>query len=205
MIIQSVIGMVRKRIIVRGNVQGVGYRVIVKRLAQALGVNGVVRNLKDRSVEIYCEADGPILEVFLKGLDIKRKDDNMLSVHVDSIETFDDGTKGYDIGKAPKRFELMDIDYGRRLSFVERESLERQELLILGGSQIQDTIGDMHKDLHNSIGDMHSDLHNDLSAVRGDFQTLDEKYGSISASIASIDKNFSELIKIIKEQDERHD
>ena len=168
--------MVRKRIIVRGNVQGVGYRVLVKRIAQNLGINGIVRNLKDGSVEIYCEASNTVLAKFLKLLKIERKDDSLLSVNVESIKVFGQDTKGYRAGKPPKKFAFLDIDYGKNLTFVEKENLERQELIILGGSQI----------------------HQDLEVIRTDLNTLDVKYGRISSSIASIDRNFAELIKVIK-------
>jgi acylphosphatase len=170
--------MVKKRIIVKGNVQGVGYRVLVKRYAQNMGIKGVVRNLKDGSVEIFCESPETVLERFLKGIDIKRRDENMLSVNVENIEVFDEGSKGYKAGRPPKFTDLLDIDYGMKISFAEKESLERQELIVLGGSQI----------------------HQDLDVIRTDLNTLDVKYGVISSSIASIDRNFAELVKLIKEQ-----
>ena len=169
--------MVRKRVLVKGNVQGVGYRVLVKRIAQNLGINGIVRNLKDGSVEIFCEASKNVIDFFLKALKIEGRDDDLLSVNVKSIKVYNQGTKGYKEGKAPKKFSLLDIDYGKNLTFAERENLERQELIVLGGSQI----------------------HQDLEVIRKDLNTLDVKYGAISSSIASIDRNFAELVKAIKD------
>ncbi len=43
--------------IVKGRVQGVGFRYFVRREAQELGLVGYVRNLPDDSVEV--EAEGP--------------------------------------------------------------------------------------------------------------------------------------------------
>jgi len=40
---------------VYGDVQGVGFRGLVKRWAEELGVRGYVRNLPDGSVEIHAE------------------------------------------------------------------------------------------------------------------------------------------------------
>ncbi len=43
------------RFVVRGRVQGVGYRYFARRSAQALGLSGFVRNLPDGSVEVLAE------------------------------------------------------------------------------------------------------------------------------------------------------
>lgn len=51
--------------IIKGHVQGVGFRATVRYYAKRLGLHGTVRNLADGSVEIY--AKGPnknILELF---------------------------------------------------------------------------------------------------------------------------------------------
>jgi acylphosphatase len=46
---------VRRRVIVEGRVQGVGFRVACARAARAQSVNGTVRNLPDRRVEAVLE------------------------------------------------------------------------------------------------------------------------------------------------------
>jgi len=42
-----------RRYIVRGRVQGVGFRWFVQQCANSLGVKGYTRNLDDGSVEVY--------------------------------------------------------------------------------------------------------------------------------------------------------
>ena len=49
------------RYLVRGRVQGVGYRYFVLREAEALGVAGFARNLPDGSVEVVAEGEDPRL------------------------------------------------------------------------------------------------------------------------------------------------
>lgn len=49
--------MVRRRLVVRGAVQGVGYRWACAEEAHRLGVRGWVRNRPDRTVEIAVEGD----------------------------------------------------------------------------------------------------------------------------------------------------
>ena len=50
--------MARARYLVRGRVQGVGFRWFVLQEAERLGLGGVVRNLRDGSVEVLGEG-GP--------------------------------------------------------------------------------------------------------------------------------------------------
>ena len=49
--------LVAVRIVVKGYVQGVGYRYFILRQAQSLHLKGYVRNLTDGSVEIEAEGE----------------------------------------------------------------------------------------------------------------------------------------------------
>jgi acylphosphatase len=62
----SAAGRVRKRVLLRGRVQGVGFRFFVFDLGQAMGIDGWVRNLPDgRTVEVVAEAEPSTLQRFL--------------------------------------------------------------------------------------------------------------------------------------------
>lgn len=50
------------RFVVRGRVQGVGFRYFVMHEAEGLGVSGFARNLPDGSVEVVAEAEDPALQ-----------------------------------------------------------------------------------------------------------------------------------------------
>lgn len=54
-------GVVRRRVIVSGMVQGVGFRWSARIVAQSLGVAGFARNRVDATVEV--EAEGPAAAV----------------------------------------------------------------------------------------------------------------------------------------------
>jgi len=56
---------VRRRIVVRGRVQGVWYRGSTQRRARALGLAGWVRNRPDGSVEAVFEGARPAVEAAL--------------------------------------------------------------------------------------------------------------------------------------------
>jgi acylphosphatase len=51
-----------RRYIVRGHVQGVGFRQFAGRRAQELGVTGLVRNLDDGTVEVIANGSKPQLD-----------------------------------------------------------------------------------------------------------------------------------------------
>ena len=72
----------RVRIVVRGMVQGVGFRFFTEHVARLGGVGGWVRNRYDGSVEIEAEGDDEELDAFLreirKGPRMSRVDDVVL-------------------------------------------------------------------------------------------------------------------------------
>ena len=53
------------RLLIRGRVQGVGFRYFTLQEAEKLGVKGSVRNRSDGSVEVIAVADPPRLEQFV--------------------------------------------------------------------------------------------------------------------------------------------
>ncbi|HEY1252400.1 MAG TPA: acylphosphatase [Thermoanaerobaculia bacterium] len=57
-----------RRAIVKGRVQGVGYRFFAERAARECGVRGWVRNLPDGSVEAVAEGDDASVARFLARL-----------------------------------------------------------------------------------------------------------------------------------------
>ena len=54
------------KIIVSGNVQGVGFRYFIARAANELGLNGYVKNLWNGDVEIFAEGRKEFIEELVK-------------------------------------------------------------------------------------------------------------------------------------------
>lgn len=71
----------RVEAVVRGVVQGVGFRFFVEREACALGLSGFVRNRGDGSVEVVAEGPKGLLEDLLASL--KR---GPLGAHVSGVD-----------------------------------------------------------------------------------------------------------------------
>lgn len=55
-------------IIIKGNVQGVGFRATVEHYANKMRIKGSVRNLANGSVEIYAQGTEESLEPFVESL-----------------------------------------------------------------------------------------------------------------------------------------
>ena len=79
-----------KRIIVKGIVQGVGFRPFVYRLAQQYGLTGTVGN-NAHGVEIVAEGDHPIIQSFIRSL---THSPPPLAL-IDKLETFDIPYRGF--------------------------------------------------------------------------------------------------------------
>lgn len=59
---------VRAHSFVKGTMRDGGFSEVVQRTAQHMGINGRVKHLPDRRVEIIAEGEKPILEKFLEEL-----------------------------------------------------------------------------------------------------------------------------------------
>jgi len=77
----------RIRVIVRGEVQGVGYRAFARRCAARLGLNGWVRNRPDGNVDL--EVEGPPATVG-DMLDLARQGPSFATV--DGVDILEDVT-----------------------------------------------------------------------------------------------------------------
>lgn len=60
---------IRAKALIRGRVQGVGFRYFAERHANVLGITGFVRNLFDGSVEVVAEGERNKVDLFLKELE----------------------------------------------------------------------------------------------------------------------------------------
>ena len=58
----------RLQAIIHGYVQGVGYRAFAAREGRRLGLDGMVRNRPDGTVEVVAEGKRPVLEELLHAL-----------------------------------------------------------------------------------------------------------------------------------------
>ncbi len=99
----------RARILVSGEVQGVGFRARVFQVAAEEGVRGIVRNRRDGTVEVYCEADSSgQLEAFLERLRHPFQSWPLPEAEPERLEVFAEGSA--DFRPAWKKFEGFEVD-----------------------------------------------------------------------------------------------
>jgi acylphosphatase len=201
--------MVKKRIIVTGNVQGVGYRAFVRWFANEFKVAGRVRNLPDRSVEIYCEGDAKALDNFIKAIDVKSQDIHMLKMNVKSMTIHEEGTKEYLSSKAPKKFKDFEVNYGPGLKKIDREAMERDEITVLAAQDLSNRVDGVGRDV-KSVGQDVRAMHEDVKVVGNKvasmhegmnerFTDLDGKYHIIGEGLVEMNKNNAKTNENIKE------
>ena len=59
---------IARNLLIKGRVQGVGYRYYTQREAEKLGLTGFVKNLYNGDVEVYVEGDKEIVDYFISFL-----------------------------------------------------------------------------------------------------------------------------------------
>jgi len=175
----------RVRLVVEGDVQGVAYRAHVKRVARVYKIKGIVRNLEDDGVEIFCECDEKTLREFKKSISLERKNmKDIFSPHVDDIKVYKEEEKEYNEGNPPKEFKAFNIDYNVKLSSFEEESLTRTEI----GSLL---LGDTSKKTE-AVGQKVEEMHNDMVES---FNRIDKKYDSFGKDLKIMTNCFEQFVE----------
>lgn len=90
---------VRRRVVVSGRVQGVGFRAAVERAARSRGVAGWVRNRPDGTVEAVLEGEEDAVSALLR---VCREGPRLAAVaHVEVVEEEPEGLSGFATGYPP--------------------------------------------------------------------------------------------------------
>ena len=82
-------GAVRRRVVVRGRVQGVFFREWTRRTAERRGVAGWVRNCRDGTVEAVFEGESQDVASMVESVGLGPPD-----AHVESVEAHDEPPEG---------------------------------------------------------------------------------------------------------------
>jgi acylphosphatase len=83
-------------IVVKGLVQGVGFRYFVYRVATKLGLSGSARNLYNGDVEIVAQGERSALEEFIREVKVGPRAAHVTDIKIEWKE-FDEQLTGFDI------------------------------------------------------------------------------------------------------------
>ena len=195
---------IRKRLIVSGQVQDVGYRTLVKQKARKKGLVGVARNLAEGTVEIICEGEPGAIDGFLKDIDVKTDNPSPLDIDVATIVESPPPPIGV--------YKSFEVDYGKKLSVAERSTKDREELTIFGASLITQEMRLVGKDVREVgqnvdgvgkavevVGQKVDSMHLDMNTR---FDHMAERYDMIALSlkeaIVHMDRNAEKTDKAIE-------
>ena len=191
---------IRKRYIVKGKIQHVGYRALIMAYGESMGLKGFSRNLPDKTVEVVCEGEPKAIAAFLRAIDRKGDPLEPLSINVISIED----------APSPPEGELKDfvIDYGRELTPIEREAFDRDEIMVLGAGILNikmDGVGNEVRNVGSSVrevGQKVDSMHTDMNKR---FDHMAQRYDLIATSLVKaidrMDMGFERMDKNSKRTD----
>ena len=186
----------RATAIISGRVQGIGYRNIVDDVAYKHKINGHVKNLKDRTVEVVAEGEESSLKGFFNEINI-----NESPVHVDDISiTWDNPTNKYTY------FDIIRGDPSEEIG----ERMDIANILLVNMNKKQDTmigkqdtmIGkqdtmiekqDIMIEKQDTMIDLQTDNNSEMRGMRKDIKiSLDSRFSEIQDKLIDIE---SALIK----------
>ena len=193
--------MAKTRVIVKGTVQGVGYRALVKFYASQLGIEGLVRNLTDGQVEIFCEGLDERIDQLIKHIDIKSGTIDPSNPNVEWIEGYLEGEENY--SPAWKKYDGFEIDYGdQKLTTLEKEALESSENAKLQFWYLRNEVHMLRANTNENFSQMSNKL-DEVHKLREDtnenFSQMAAKYGSISSDLKSTREEIKASLKDTKE------
>lgn len=166
-------------ITIHGDVQGVGYRRVVERIARRTGVNGYVKNQKDGTVKVVAQGDGEKLETFIKEIQIEEP-----PIIVERIDR-----KGK---KIPEKYSSFKIVSGSVIEELQEGLGAGQEQLSLFRREFKDYRGEFRdyrsefRDYRSEFKDYRGEFGSFASRTDENFKLLNEKYGEISEKLTHI-------------------
>jgi len=170
--------MQRVVIIAKGDVQGVGYRSIVKKIARKLNIVGRVRNIKPYDVEIIAEGEKENLNNFIEKIRVKESPVNVEKLEVRSEEPTNEFDY-FDIERGDLEEEL-----GERLDIardVMNKMIEKQEQTISEIKTFREESGDKQDKMLEKQDQMREELGEKIdygfSKMDQNFSTLRQDYG----------------------------
>ena len=149
----------RAAIIVKGEVQRVGYRDAVEKIARKFNIKGFVENLKPYDVRIVCEGEEADVKRFVVALKIES--DPLICVSDIAVE----------YAKPTGEFKYFEI----KRSSSEEETAERLDLAALHLKSLVSVVSAMNENLGGKIDSVNENLGVKIDRVNENTSTMLEK------------------------------
>jgi len=192
--------MAKPRVLVKGNVQGVGFIALLVQTARRFNIKGVTRNLKDGTVEIICDGSKNNIEAFLKKINVKGNPMDPFSLHVTEIKCHWEEEPSYK--EAWKSYEGFEIDHGIELTPLQKLTVEDMEYGKYYLMETRSETKEMHseiKEMHSQIKGMRSDIKETPSEIKGMRSEMRTSFGKMATKYDRISKQIEALQEVPKE------
>jgi acylphosphatase len=159
----------RADIIVLGDVQGVGYRYFVRKVAWKNKISGQVGNLEDGTVKIICEGNENNIKNFLKLIDIKKPPIAVERIDVEFSKASGE-FKGFRIVAGALEEEMIE-GFSTGASYFE-VMFDKQDLLL---KITERGFAEVKEEMAKGFGDMRqgfSEVKEEIHLLRDDFREL---------------------------------
>ncbi len=160
----------RATIVISGDVQDVGFRGTIMRLAQKANLTGYVENLPNGTVRAVCEGDEKAIQGFVKKLDIQNSD-----IIVEKIDV--------KWSKAQEKFKYFEVK-------ITNQGNEMFQGFATAGRMLN-KVSQNVDGVRTEVSSMHTDMNTR-------FDTLDTKYGEIGEKMTNLEHNIGDLTWQIK-------
>ncbi len=166
---------VRAVMIAKGDVQRVGYRDAVERIARKMRLTGFVENLKPYDVKIVCEGEKARVEEFIKQVNIRE-----FPIYVEDMDVkFEDATGEFEY------FEIRRGDWkeelGERLDSARAEL--KQNTLILG--EFRNESGENSKQILSELREFRNESGENSKQILSELREFRNESGENSKQIVS--------------------
>ncbi|MEW5937809.1 MAG: acylphosphatase [Candidatus Thermoplasmatota archaeon] len=209
----------RATIIISGDVQDVGFRAVVMRMAQKAGLVGHVENLPNGTVRAICEGEEKVIKEFVKKLEIHNEEIDVEDTHVEWSESqkeFEDfrvkitdlgsemfqgfATAGRMLGKVSQKIDNMHTDLKAGFADVKGSIREMHTDLKEGFTRVEGAVKDMRGEMKEGFDRVEGAVESMHTDMNQNFAVMDQKYGMISQQIAlavaELQKTTSALVSL---------
>jgi acylphosphatase len=189
---------------VKGEVQRVGYRDAVERIARKMKLTGYVENIKPYDVRIVCEGEKDIVESFIEQIKIKDERINVESIYVTYEKPANEFTyfeirRGDLVEEIGERFDRANYDL-KVMTEKQTETiniLKENTNILKENTNILKENTNILKENTNILTNFRDETNNNLTCLRNEtntnFTNLDSKYHVISEDMKSLKDDIHKL------------